>query len=169
MGCQPYSKNEFPAKPLGHPNCIEYWQQHHQDGDIGHSWPQSPSWEDKLGTIHRQDTIVKIPKSSGEAEAPIPGPRRQRRTTLEELQEWLHSESMDLPPGQHGIVSRGPPGPLVSPVGKKENPRWTSRSLRMGDTFPEVHLSLTSQGSLGNMGRLHHWGSDRDEEEGQGL
>ena len=38
-----------------------------QDGSISLSQFQTPSQEDKLATIHRQDTNVKIPEHGGDA------------------------------------------------------------------------------------------------------
>ena len=44
----------------------------HQDSNIGYLKLQSPSQEDQLAAIHRQDTILEIPEPRGEAKVPLP-------------------------------------------------------------------------------------------------
>ena len=93
---------------------------------------------------------------------------KERRTTSKGLWEWLHSDSIVLPPGQLSIALRGPLGPMVSPVGKKRAQSGHLVHPAVEDTSWEVHSILESQGSLGASAGLCLWGSDSDGEEGVG-
>lgn len=90
--------------------------------DICYSLLQFPSQENQLATIHGQDTVLKIPESSGEAEAlPIPDHR-----------DWegpykVREAATALPLSQAGTVShkKSPQGPMVSPVKKRAQGDYT--------------------------------------------
>lgn len=65
------------------------------------------------------------------------------------------------PPDQHSATRIGPPGPIVSPVGKSKFKGGHTTSV-LQDTSQKAHSGLTSQGSMGAYEELKHLGSDRD-------
>lgn len=65
--------------------------------------------------------------------------------------------------------TEGFPGPAVSPVGRKENPRWTSDLQWLRDAPWEVRSGLPSWASLGKPRELKNWGNQIDIEKGVGL
>lgn len=138
----------------------------HQDGDIGHSPLQSPSQKDQLATIHRHDTIMKIPEQRGEAEAPPWTTetekdciRRVRRTTIPMAS--LLARAAAAP-------HREAPWGLQFPWWEK-SPTWTSSYPTMWVTSQKAHLGLASWGFQGESAGLDHSRSDCDREEGQDL
>ena len=71
---------------------------------------QSSTAEDQIATIHRQDTIVKIPEPGGQAKAPP----WLRRMALEGKEKQFHFDHIMPLPGQHRTAQRG-----LSPVEKQ--------------------------------------------------
>lgn len=75
-----------------------------QDGDIGHFLLWSPSPEDQLTALQRQDSTRKISVPGGEAQRP-------RRISLEGEEECLHLERMEPSPRPaQSPTERGPMG-----------------------------------------------------------
>lgn len=114
----------------------------YQDGGIGYSPLQSSSAEDQIATIHRQDTIVKIPEPGGQAKAPP----WLRRTALEGKEKQFHFDHITPLPGQHRTAQRG-----LSPVEKQ---------LDMDIQLPNIKhpLRMLPKRPTGVSPHRDHWG-----------
>ena len=76
---------------------------------------QDPSQKERLATLCRQNTFVKILQPRGEAED-LHGTRKQ---TKKEKRKF-HFDCITLPPDQYTTTLRGLAGPEVSPVRNAE-------------------------------------------------
>ena len=146
---------------------MEFWWCH-QDDNIGYSWLQSSLQEDQLTTIHRQDTIVKIPEHRGKAEAPSWITETKKdciRRVRGVATLWWHCPSPRL---EHRHIKMAPLH-LWFPQLEKESPKQTSSSPALCVTSRGAHSNLTSQGLQWECVGLDYWRSDCDEKEVQGL
>ena len=126
-----------------------------QDGNLGHFLLWSPSPEDQLTALQRQDSTGKIPEPGGEAQKP-------RRISQEGEEACLHLERMEPSPRPAQSPTERAPMGLVLPA-EKESPRWTPSTLTLQDASQKAHSGLTSQGSLGKCAVWPHM------EKGAGL
>lgn len=137
---------------------------HHQDGDIGYSWPQSPSQKDKSATIQGQDTTVKTPDLGSKGETP-PWNTGTEKDGIKRVRGvvslWPHCPSSAWP-YREGLF-----GPVVPP--ERKEPKVFLRLPWPCGHFLRGHAGLASQWSQGEYAKPTFWGSDRGGKQEWGL
>ena len=127
------------------------WEWPYQDGNISHFWLHSHLQEDKLTTIHKQDTIVIIPKPRIGSEA-HPCTTKAKKDHIRRVRRavlfWPHCPSLrpvqcqtDREPWTYGFSSGE----------KKRTPDGHPAFQAMWDISWEAHSNLTSWDHWGNL------------------
>lgn len=125
---------------------------------------QSLSQEDKLATIHRQDTTVRIPEPGGEAGPQTEKDYNRRVTGVATL--LAHGPSLRSGRTLHQADHpQPPPGAYCFSSGKKRDPKRDITSPSTAGCFPGGLFKSNLMGITGEIAAFG--GSDRDREGGR--